>query len=176
MDALAFRDFLRQPQNSDRRFELIDGAIVEKLSTEESGFILANIATAIGIFLQSHPLCWVASRVEYWLPHDPLNYRLIDVSVIVPRRPLIDDGPSPFIPPLCVDIQGEGESLKKMVDSAAFYLANGAKMVWLVYPSRQLIEALTATDRQFFGIENTLTAGDLLPGFSVEVRRLFPSV
>jgi hypothetical protein len=62
-----------------------------------------------------------------------------------------------------------------MYDKAQLYLANGTRMVWIIYSTRQIIEVLTPTDRQLLTINDVLEGGDVLPGFSVPVRELFPS-
>ncbi|MEO8393156.1 MAG: Uma2 family endonuclease [Chloroflexota bacterium] len=38
-----FEQFITQPENRDRRFELINGEIVEKMPTESHGIIAGNI-------------------------------------------------------------------------------------------------------------------------------------
>ncbi len=63
-----------------------------------------------------------------------------------------------------------------MSEKAAFYLENGAKMVWLIYPRQRIVEVLTAADRQLLTENDTIEGGDLLPGFSVAVRDLFRGV
>jgi Uma2 family endonuclease len=45
-----FEGFIAQPDNRDRRFELIDGGIVEKpMPTKEHGVIAGNTVTHINI-------------------------------------------------------------------------------------------------------------------------------
>jgi len=77
------------------------------------------------------------------------------------------------MPDLCVEIQSPDDSLKLMREKADFYLANGSRLVWLVYPSKQLIEVWTATEQAILKLEDTLTGGDVLPGFAVPVKRFF---
>ena len=53
-------------------------------------------------------------------------------------------------------------------------MAHGTRLVWIIYSTRQIVEVLTATERHFLTIDDTLSGGDVLPGFSVPVRDLFP--
>jgi Uma2 family endonuclease len=62
-----------------------------------------------------------------------------------------------------------------MSDKAAYYLANGSQMVWLIYPNRRLVEVLTADERYLLTVDGTISGGELLPGFSIAVRDLFPA-
>jgi Uma2 family endonuclease len=78
------------------------------------------------------------------------------------------------MPDLAVEVQSPGQTDKLMADKAAYYLANGTRMVWLVYPGKQLVEVLTQADRQLLPIDDTLTGEPLLPGFTLPVRELFP--
>jgi Uma2 family endonuclease len=61
-----------------------------------------------------------------------------------------------------------------MRDKAEYYLKNGTKLVWLVYPEKQLIEVFRANgDSDFFTINDTLDGEDVLPGFQLPVRQVF---
>ena len=79
------------------------------------------------------------------------------------------------MPDLAVEAQSDGQSERFMLDKALLYLANGTRMVWIIYSTRQIVEVLTATDRQLLTIEDMLSGGAVLPGFSMAVRELFPS-
>jgi Uma2 family endonuclease len=56
---------------------------------------------------------------------------------------------------------------------ADFYLRNGGRMVWLIYPEQRIVEVLTQQDRQLLTENSTLTGGDVLPEFSIPVSRIF---
>lgn len=171
-----FDAFLALPENVDLPFELIDGEIVEKMATEEHGVIAALFATFINMFLFINPIGRVAVEARHKPAKDKRNSRLPDVSFVNKDRPITKRGAALYIPDLCIEIQSPDDSFKKMANKAAFYLKNGAKMVWLVYPAKRLIEVLTADSRELLGIDDTLTGGDVLPGFSVAVKQLFPAV
>ena len=171
-----FEAFLRLPENSDRLFELIDGEIVEKMTTEQHGVIAALFATFINIFLFANPIGRVAVESRHRPPKDKHNHRLPDVSFVTNEHPLTTRGAALYIPELCIEIQSPDDSAKRMADKATFYLANGAKMVWLVYPSKQLVETLTLDNRELLGLEDTIDGGDVLPGFTLAVKQVFPTV
>lgn len=92
-----------------------------------------------------------------------------------PRGPLARSGAALYMPDLAVEAQPEGQSEGFMLDRALLYLANGTRMVWIIYPARQIVEVLTASERQLLTVDDTLTGGDVLPGFSVPIRDLFPA-
>lgn len=173
-----FEAFLKLPENRDHLFELIEGEIVEKMSTELHGIIAALFATFINNYLFINPIGRVAveSRHRPANAKDKHNSRLPDVSFVTNEHPITERGAAPYIPELCIEIQSPDDSAKTLADKAAFYLANGAKMVWLVYPSKQLVETLTLDDRELLGVEDTIDGGDVLPGFKLAVKQVFPAV
>jgi Uma2 family endonuclease len=172
-----FETFLTLPENDDRLFELIEGEIVEKMTTAEHGVIAALIATFINMFLFTNPIGWVAVEARH-RPNekDKRNSRQPDVSFASKEHEITKRGAALYIPELCIEIQSPDDSPKLMADKAAFYLANGAKMVWLVYPRKQLVETLTLDNRELLGIEDTIDGGDVLPGFTLAVKQIFPAV
>lgn len=171
-----FEDLIDHPENRDRRFELIDGEIVEKVPTELHSLIAGNIYTFLRLFILPRNLGRIVFEVRFRLKGDNHNSRLPDVSFTRAERvqPVVEKGAVTQIPDLCVEIQSPSDSPKSLRDRAAYYLANGAQMVWLVYPKKRMIEALYP-DGEFdiFNAEDTLTGGDLLPGFAVEVKAIF---
>ena len=143
-----FEAFLALPENIDLPFELINGEIVEKMATEAHGVIAALFATFINIYLFTNPICRVEVEARHRPAKDKRNSRLPDVSFVTKEHPMTTQGAALYIPELCIEIQSPDDSAKKMADKAEFYLANGAKMVWLVYPSKQLVETLTLDNRE----------------------------
>jgi Uma2 family endonuclease len=77
----------------------------------------------------------------------------------------VKEGGVPEMPDLAVEIKSPDDSVRQMRDKAAYYLANGAEMVWLVFPAQRLVEVYTPDDEVQILVEgDVLTAGDLLPG------------
>ncbi|HUN07723.1 MAG TPA: Uma2 family endonuclease [Aggregatilineales bacterium] len=169
-----FERMLALPENQDRLLELIDGEIVEKMPTRQHGVYAGLFVTFINIYLFENPIGRVAVEARHRPVGDSRNDRLPDVSFVSDvNRPLEERGAAEYMPDLCVEIQSPDDSLKLMREKADFYLANGSRLVWLVYPSKQLIEVWTATEQAILKLEDTLTGGDVLPGFAVPVKRFF---
>jgi hypothetical protein len=53
-------------------------------------------------------------------------------------------------------------------------LGNGSKLVWIVYPEKRLVLVLTLDDEIILDDTDTLDGGDVLPGFKLPVRDIFP--
>lgn len=170
-----FRQIADLPENRDRKLELIAGAIVEKIFPKPlHGFVAGWIIRFLSLYFDTHPMGQVLVEVQYEMPGE--DYAPIpDVSVVLHAQGNFAwDAPIPFMPALAIEIQSPDQSDREMTDKAGYYLKHGGQMVWLVYPDRKLVEVLTATERHLLTATQTLNGGTVLPGFSVEVVKLFP--
>lgn len=174
-----FESFISLPQNTDRHFELINGEIVEKMPTEEHSLIIGDIYFPLRTFVDQHNLGRVAFEVRRKMPGDDHNARLPDVEFTAKERllPVVRQGAVPQMPDLVVEVKSPDDSLLKLREKAVYYLSNGARLVWLVFPDRQQIEVHTAHSAvATLGIDDTIDGMDVIPGFSLPVRDIFRSV
>ncbi len=162
-------EFLRialDPANADRRFELIDGEIIEKMPTQLHALI-ANLFNAV-LFM------YFRAGLRVKLPNDDLNDTIPDISVVLKAGRTFDPNePLTFMPDLAIEIKSPADSLIKMRKKANYYLENGSKIVWLVDTQRQKVEVYTIDDTEILGINDTLEGGDLLPDFKLAVHELW---
>jgi Uma2 family endonuclease len=50
----------------------------------------------------------------------------------------------------------------------------GTQVVWLIFPSKKEIEVHTPNDvPEVYGVGDTISGGDLLPSFELEVAKFF---
>ena len=54
-------------------------------------------------------------------------------------------------------------------------LAAGTALVWIVYPETRTVEVHTKTGATTFADDDIISGGDVLPGFAVAVREIFPA-
>jgi Uma2 family endonuclease len=176
MPTAQYEAFLARPENLNRRFELIFGEITEKMPTQLPAYIIQMLSGFLFVFLRQNPIGYALIEARYRLPNDEENDLIPDLSFVKKGRgPLVRTGPAHYMPDLVVEVQSEGQSERFMLDKALLYLAHGTQMVWIIYPLRRFAEVLTANDRQLLAIEDTVNGGDVLPGFSVAIRDLFPT-
>jgi Uma2 family endonuclease len=170
-----FEAFVALPENSDRLFELIDGEIVEKMPTEEHGFLAMFLAGEIYIYLKKNPIGRLVSEVRYQLPEDDQNSRLPDVAFTRNERlqPLVKSGAVPQMPDLVIEIKSPNDVILKMREKALYYLSNGTQLVWLVFPHKKQIEIYTADEVRVLGIDDTLDGGEVLPEFTLALKDIF---
>jgi Uma2 family endonuclease len=146
------------------------------MPTEQHGLIQVNIATELRNHTKPRSLGRVTAEPRHQTPDDRYNSRLPDIAFTSKERalPLVTKGAVQQMPDLVVEIQSPDDSLRKMRDKAAYYLANGARLVWLVLPEKRLVEIYRANDDIDVLTENdSLDGEDVLPGFTLPVRDIF---
>ncbi len=169
-----FQAFIERPENGERLFELIEGKIVEKMPTQLHGMIAGLIVTFLNLFLFKNPIGWVMVEARYRLRDDDENDYIPDVSFISKAKGgVIEKGPAPYMPDFVVEIKSPDDSLADMRKKAAYYLAHGTQLVWLVYTERRLVVVLTTDSEDILGENHTLDGGDVLHGFTLPVKDIF---
>jgi Uma2 family endonuclease len=174
----AFEQFIARPENRDRLFELIDGEIVEKMPTRLHGVIAGILVTEINLCVRRNNLgTYAAVEARHRPANDDKNDRLPDVSYVADAgKPIEAQGAALYMPDLCVEIKSPDDTFTELRQKAAFYIANGARLVWLIYPEQRCVEVYQPNaDSMLLTERDTLTGGDVLPGFSLPVRDLFPA-
>lgn len=170
-----YERFADSPENVDRRFELIHGEIVEKMPDLVHAWIITQLVWHFVGYLKEHPIGKAFVEARFELPNDKRNARIPDLSYIAGGDVKLMHRAVPFMPDLAVEVQSPSQSPKLMGDKADYYLANGTKVVWLIYPDKRLIEVLTPDDRYFLTEEDVLDGGELLPDFRVAVKDILPN-
>lgn len=171
-----YERFIALPENSDRLFELVNGAFVEKMPTEEHGLIQLNLGSEMRAHAKANNLGRVTSEPRHKTPEDRYNSRLPDLAFTRKERalPLVKQGAVPQMPDLVVKIKSPNDNLRQMREKAAYYVANSSKLVWLVLTDKRLIEIYRANgDVDVLTENDALDGEDVLPGFTMSVREVF---
>jgi len=171
-----FEAFVELPENEDRRFELIDGEIVEKMPTEEHSLVAGKIYVPVHVFVEQHRLGRVVFETRYRVPKDTHNARVPDVAFTSKARvlPIVRQGSVPQMPDLAVEVKSPSDRETQMRRKAAYYLSNGARMVWLVFPVKRQIEVHRPdADVSILNEGDSLDGEDVLPGFTLALRDIF---
>ena len=171
----------QQPEYADCRFELIEGEMVDMPQPNELHAYLADeIYFAIRLYLMEHNLGRVVRESGHYMLADEATLLAPDVGF---RR--IDTAAHPpasrweaQMPDLAVESKSPNDTFAHMRRKAELYLRRGTQIVWLVYPERRGVEVCTLDKtgeiaREFITEDGSLSGGDALPGFVLELRRLF---
>jgi Uma2 family endonuclease len=170
-----FEHFLALPEHRDRFFELIHGEIVEKVPTEEHGLIAGNIYGFLWQYTRQSGIGRAVIEVRVQVPEDDYNSRQPDLAVFVDTtRPVVTRGPVLQMPDAVIEVKSPDDTYASMRERAAYYLAHGARLVWLLYPAKGLVEVYRqSADSDILTGADTLQGEEVLPGFTLPVREIF---
>lgn len=174
-----FEAFADAPENADRRFELIHGEIVEKVPTEEHGIIVLRLGSRLLGYLEMNQIGGYAGvEIRHQLPADRYNARMPDLSYRKGGAPVVTKGSVPQMPDLSVEVKSPDDKPRELREKASYYLTNGSRLVWLVYPETQTVEVCTLNAEgklqiQTRDAQSTLDGGDVLPDFRLAVSDIF---
>jgi Uma2 family endonuclease len=172
-----FFEFLSLPENDDRRFELDNGRIVEiQYATPFASITGGRIAYFLNSFVLPRDLGYVAGANGAFILSEN-RVRLPNGTFISKiRMPKIPERLE-IAPDLAVEVVSPDEDIFMKANE---YLRAGTKIVWAVYTDELRVYALRldedgALRSVSYGIDATLDGGDVLPGFSLPVRDIFPT-
>lgn len=169
-----FENIISLPENHERLLVLVNGEVKEKAVTQEHRVIAILIGSPLFIYIETHKLGYMGIEIYYVHPDDRRNSRLPDVSFTSSHN-IVKKGAVLNMPDLAVEIQSPDDKLTEMREKAHFYLAHGSRMVWLVYPATRIVEVLTPDGEQVLGEDGVISGGDVLPGFTLAVKDIFPA-
>lgn len=171
-----FWEFVELPENQGRRYELDEGVIVEMPPSRPINSIVAmRIGHFLNVFVIPRNLGYITGA-DGGYRVGPKKVRQPDVGFISKARlPNIPERIE-LAPDLAVELVSEEDILKK----AREYLTAGTKLVWAVYSDdREVLAMRLDADgkliTEIFDIDATLTCEDVLPGFTLRVRDIFPA-
>lgn len=117
------------------------------------------------------------AETGFVLARDPDTVRAPDAA-FVERERVVPPGlgffPGP--PDLAVEVTSPSESFAAVQEKALSWLEHGTREVWVIDPvARSATIYRGRNDIRCLGEDEVLTSDDVVPGFSIAVRQLFPS-
>lgn len=171
------RDLIRLNDHTNRLYELVDGVLVEKIMASLESSLACDLIKFLGIFLDIHDLGFLMGS-DGPARLFPRLIRIPDISFISwdqlptrerPTEPIFD-----LAPALAVEVLSKGNTRREMLRKLKEYFLSGVRVVWFVDPKKRTVQVFTAPDQSIILTEKgTLDGGDVLPGFTLPVRKLF---
>jgi Uma2 family endonuclease len=175
MTAEDFEQFSLLPENAERRLELIEGEVTDVVSNDVSSEIAMLIGTLITMYVRAHKLGRVTGADGGYVIG---NDRYIpDVAFVSSARQARASGKAynPVAPDLAVEVLSPTDDPAAVRIKVSHYLSAGTT-VWVVDPAIRRIEVYAPGLPGFIAREgDTLSGGDVLPGFSLAVSEIFPA-
>jgi len=166
---MSLEDFLALPDIDERRLELIDGEVCEKMSPRWGH---GRIALIIGRLLDEHGYASVEPRAIIPQqgnrnPSSPLP----DVAFYRDEPPAEDEWMT-RPPNVAVEIVSPGQSHAEMRAKVDVYLAFGVESVWVIDAGQSLVDVYEPESRRTLSGADRL-ASPAVPGFALSVDDLF---
>ena len=171
------RDAVEIHERENRRFELVEGVLVEKSMGFEESELAIYLGSHLIVFLRAHKLGKVVGA-DAAMRLFPGRVRYPDVSFISwarypkgkRKRGAIPD----LAPDLAVEVLSKGNTRAEMAIKLRDYFKAGVRLVWYVDPKKRIVQVFTATDRSItLREDDKLDGGDVLPGFKLSIREWF---
>ncbi|MCY3832780.1 MAG: Uma2 family endonuclease [Chloroflexi bacterium] len=182
ISAERFLELVEQPEYQDRVLELVEGELVEMPKpTRIHGVVTMRLANRIANFVDTHDFGevtvgdsgFVLERSRYGRD----TVRGLDIAFVSKSKDL---GPPDFSwyelgPDLAVEVISPSNKAGDIHIKVTQLLDAGTRLVWLVYPENRTVVVQTADGAKTLREDDTLSGGDVLPGFEIRVGDIFPS-
>jgi Uma2 family endonuclease len=172
------RDVIRLLDRHKRKFELVDGTLVEKVMAVRESFVAIQLAVLIGKWNDEQGNRGMMLGADGAFRLLKKLVRIPDLSFTnwdrLPDRKVPDKGVADVAPDLAVEVLSEGNTRLEMERKLKEYFLSEVTVVWFVDPKTRTVRVYTSPDDVTELSEtDVLDGGDVLPGFSVPVARLF---
>ena len=172
------RDVVRLRDKSKRLYELVDGTLVEKIMGAKESFVGVEVSFLLKSWNRDNGNLGMVLGADGMMEVMPDLVRIPDVSFTnwdrVPGRVVPDEPVPELVPDLAVEVLSEGNTREEMRQKLDDFFEAGVKLVWYIDLRTRTVRVFTSSDDVTeLGEADTLDGGNVLPGFSVEVARLF---
>jgi len=170
-------EFMRLPKDGFKefhKFELVDGRLKEVPTRSSHDQISFRLLMRLGPFMLGQG---GVSTGQAGFRMGDGNIRVPDISFT--RKARLPGGRVPdafgdVAPDLCVEMISPSEERADMARKVREHFEAGAEQVWHIFPEQQRVVVFTSpTETRTLNADDTLTARDILPGFSCLVGDLF---
>lgn len=167
-----FIEFALRPENNDRDFELLNGEIVEWQPTSTYLAQISHLlAVRVYLYCEDHQIvCNISGG------RGPYH---VQGNVVVPRfaykrAPMSDEYPDPVAPLWTMHVVAPTDQILPLRAGRNIYIKAGI-LYWELYPKSQSVDVYApGQPMRTVGIEGVLDGGDVLPGFTLPMKELFP--
>lgn len=177
-------DWPHHPDNEFWDLELLEGKIIPRIPhAYPQGVLTVDIASRIYDCSRANQLGFCTTGSGYYPANDPDTLVVPDIAYLSHER---DPGSPPeecvaAMPDLAVKMLEPWDTLDKALQKADVYLRKGTSLFWIARTKPMGITvcrrcASTSLQTEFLGIDDTLTAENVLPGFEVAISEMFAAL
>ncbi|QDT76156.1 Uma2 family endonuclease [Lacipirellula limnantheis] len=170
-------DAMEVKDREGRTCEVIDGVLVEKAMGVFESRLAIVLAYFIERYLDSHDL-GIALGADGLVRISATRSRAPDVSFVkwskLPNRKFPAAPVPNLVPDLAVEVLSRDNTRAEMDAKLDDYFTAGVRAVWIIDPKRESAEVYESRHSSLtIGMDGTLVADGLLPGFQLSMRELF---
>ena len=178
ISAERFFEIAGSPDYEDRSIELVEGEIVERsLAGGLHGQITMLLSVKIANHVMDNGLGIVTSAETGFIlernPDGRDTVRGLDIAFIRGAK-VLPDHLVDVAPDLAVEVISPSNRVTDMHRKIRQLLAAGTALVWIVHPETRTVEVHTRSGAVTLEAGDALSGGDVLPGFELPVREIFP--
>jgi Uma2 family endonuclease len=161
---MSAKEFLAYAErHPDKRFDFMDGEMVEVYRKPLQGRIHALMIAALAEYNRRNPVGIVYSSTLH----------VLNGERFIPEVAINEETDADYLttPPLvAVEIRSDSQSRASQQRKARAYIQHGTKMVILTFPREHVEVYWPSHDPLVLTAEDTIDGGDVLPGFQLAVR------
>jgi Uma2 family endonuclease len=171
------QDMISIARAERRRYELVDGTLVEKPMGAFEGRLALVLGGIVDLYVYDHDLGVVFGADSTMRILGGL-VRIPDMAYVswsrlperkVPHVPVPD-----LVPDIAALVLSEGNTDPEMARKLHEYFSAGVRQVWIIDPEAREIRVFTSETRsRLYKDGDTLRGGRLLPGFALALTGLF---
>jgi Uma2 family endonuclease len=153
-------------------FELIDGRMVFKMGDRKHSRIQRALIVKFSAYFEQNPIgeAFPEFSLRLW-PENIHRLPTPDIAVFLNENLQEEEKYATRAPDLAIEIVSDDDRATIVFEKARMYLEKGGRVVWIVFPTEQSVVVMTSMERRWES--DTLTCPELLPGFSLEVEKIF---
>ncbi len=177
-----------QQYDAEGPFEIIGGRVI-KLMPLLAGHcdIANNLAFSINTYTLPNKIGKAFTETPFVIPDeydsqwvkgsripDVMYYQMERLVTYKNQVPDWQEKPYLLVPDLAVEIVSKHDSYSDIDQKISAYVRDGVQLVWVIDPRRQTITVYMPDSKQFthLTIDDTVTAGDVIPGFALSVATI----
>lgn len=170
-----FEQIVNLRENAEKILELMGGEIYEVPSNPRSSNIASKINYYFGEYVIENPIGYITGEAGGYIVAEQDRFAPDVAFISKGRQPILpEEGYNPIAPDLAVEVVSPSDDMARLMYKKDRYLANGTRLVWIVYPKRQEVEVYApGQPMRIVGVDGVLHGGDVLPGFRLPVRSIF---
>ncbi|MCY3834612.1 MAG: Uma2 family endonuclease [Chloroflexi bacterium] len=174
-------DIVHKPENDDKRFELLDGQLVEfPLCGGLHGLIASELLFGLANTNKRDSAGIVTARSGYHPPDD--RWTVLGPSAAFTRKERVQyplaKRYAARMPDIAVEVASFCNPYDWVREKLPKYLHNGTQLVWVGLSERIGVEVCKLDEdgeiqTEFISADGSLSGEDVLPGFRLELSALF---